>query len=113
MAVPRTGPIIFQFGNTHEESVPVIGAISPRDLDELEDENAESEDLTSIPRRAAPALFPRRISAPAPRLTAKTLLEQAKDRILELDLELASMAGLQAERDALHRMVSASENPSS
>lgn len=98
----KVGPVQFTFGNTHTTSVPVAGAVAIADLDELEDDD-------DTPYDPGPALRPPRTKpvAPKTKITSTNLVELAQARLVELKTELAALAALQAEHDALERLVSA------
>jgi hypothetical protein len=71
-----------------------------------EPQPATPKAITLDPFSGAPRVF---VPSKAPKITAKNLVEQAKDRLLELKAELEAAAKLQVEHDALERLVAAAE----
>lgn len=102
--IPASGPFQYNPG--------AADAFTPLDGGGLLPDVDFPDDVFAAPQPAGPVV-PRPAPRPAAKLTRKSLVEQAKERIAELKLELAEMANLQAEHDELERLVAAAENTSS
>ncbi len=98
--------IVADFDPDFDDETPSSGAPRVLTLEEIIASRAsvEKEDAEE------PAPRPRPQPKAKGPLTAKSLVEQAKERLVELKAELEAASKLQAEHDALERLVAAADS---